>query len=157
MANKINSHQSVPIKLVIVGDGTVGKTCMLISFTSNTFPEEYIPTVYVNILFLYTKFCSFIFSFDNYTSNMIVDNVKVSLGLWDTAGQEDYDRLRPLSYPQTDVFVLCFSVISPTSYTNITNKWMPEIRHHCPDTPVILCGRLRMKNEFIMRFFLLVN
>ncbi len=66
--------------------------------------------------------------------------MKVSLGLWDTAGQEDYDRLRPLSYPQTDVFVLCFSVISPTSFTNITNKWIPEIRHHCPDKPIILCG-----------------
>ena len=82
--------------------------------------------------------------------------MKVSLGLWDTAGQEDYDRLRPLSYPQTDVFVLCFSVISPTSYTNITNKWMPEIRHHCPDTPVILCGKKRegqFVNAATMDFF----
>ena len=161
MANKLNPHQSVPIKLVIVGDGTVGKTCMLMSFTSNTFPEEYVPTVYVEINrnhFLKKKrTIHHRSSFDNYTSNIVVDNVKVSLGLWDTAGQEDYDRLRPLSYPQTDVFVLCFSVIRPTLYKNITNKWMPEIRHHCPDTPVILCGRLRMKNEFIMRFFLLVN
>jgi Ras-related C3 botulinum toxin substrate 1 len=115
--------QYYPIKLVIVGDGTVGKTSMLISYTTNTFPEEYLPTV-----------------FDNYTSTVVVDNITVSLGLWDTAGQEDYDRLRPLSYPQTNVFLVCFSVISPSTYTNVANKWIPEIRHHCPDTPIVLCG-----------------
>ena len=86
-------------------------------------------------------FLSSSFSFDNYTSNIIVENVNITLGLWDTAGQEDYDRLRPLSYPQTDVFVLCFSVVSPTSFTNISNKWLAEIRHHCPDAPIILCGK----------------
>ena len=45
-----------------------------------------------------------------------------TLGLFDTAGQEDYDRLRPLSYPQTDVFLVCFSVVSPSSYENVKEK-----------------------------------
>ena len=76
--------------------------------------------------------------FDNYAENMILDGKRVKLNLWDTAGQEDYDRLRPLSYPQTDVFVLCFSVDNPATYDNIDRKWIPEIRHHCPDVPVIL-------------------
>lgn len=71
---------------------------------------------------------------------MVVDGISVSLGLWDTAGQEDYDRLRPLSYPQTDVFLICFSVASPSSFENVTSKWYPEIKHHCPDAPMILVG-----------------
>jgi Ras-related C3 botulinum toxin substrate 1 len=78
--------------------------------------------------------------FDNYSANVIVDQKTVSLGLWDTAGQEDYDRLRPLSYPQTDVFLICFSIISPTSYQNVRSKWYPEVTHHCPDTKMILVG-----------------
>lgn len=62
------------------------------------------------------------------------------MGLFDTAGQEDYDRLRPLSYPQTDVFLVCFSVVSPASYENVREKWVPEIRHHCPSTPFLVVG-----------------
>ena len=52
----------------------------------------------------------------------MVDGKPISLGLWDTAGQEDYDRLRPLSYPQTDVFLICFSIVSPPSFDNVKAK-----------------------------------
>ena len=63
-----------------------------------------------------------------------------TLGLFDTAGQEDYDRLRPLSYPQTDVFLVCYSVVSPSSFENVKEKWVPEITHHCQRTPFLLVG-----------------
>jgi small GTP-binding protein len=64
----------------------------------------------------------------------------VNLGLWDTAGQDDYDRLRPLSYPQTDCFLICYSTISPSSLANVTHKWYPEDHHHVPNAPIVLVG-----------------
>jgi len=70
----------------------------------------------------------------------MVDGKPVNLGLWDTAGQEEYDRLRPLSYPQTSVFLLVFSVVGPSSYENLSQKWFPEVSHHCPNTPFLLIG-----------------
>lgn len=59
-----------------------------------------------------------------------VDGRVISLNLWDTAGQEEYDRLRTLSYPQTNVFIICFSISSPASYENVKHKWHPEVRGH---------------------------
>jgi len=111
------------IKCVVVGDGAVGKTCLLVSYAENRFPHEYIPTV-----------------FDNYVANVMVDGRICQLGLWDTAGQDDYDRLRPLSYPNTDVFLYVFSVISPASFENVKSKWGPEVTHYDPSTPTILVG-----------------
>jgi len=92
------------IKCVVVGDGAVGKTCLLISYTTNAFPGEYIPTV-----------------FDNYSANVM-----------------------------TDVFLICFSLVSPPSFENVRTKWWPEISHHAPSTSLVLVGtKLDLRDDQI--------
>ncbi|ODV96158.1 hypothetical protein PACTADRAFT_40355 [Pachysolen tannophilus NRRL Y-2460] len=119
------------IKCVVVGDGAVGKTCLLISYTTNKFPADYVPTV-----------------FDNYAVTVMIGDDPYTLGLFDTAGQEDYDRLRPLSYPSTDVFLVCFSVIAPSSFENVREKWFPEVHHHCPGVPCLIVGtQVDLRND----------
>ena len=111
------------INCVLVGDGSVGKTCMLISYTSDKFPTEYVPTI-----------------FQNYSAQVSVDNKKINLSLWDTAGQEDYGELRQLSYPQAHVFVIVCSVIEPSSLENALKKWLPELNEKNPNAPKIIAG-----------------
>ncbi len=101
----------------------VGKTCLLIAYANNRFPEDYIPTV-----------------FDNYVVNLTAGDQTIELGLWDTAGQEEYDRLRPLSYANANVFLVCFSVVNPVSFENVSAKWYPEVMHFCPEVPQLLVG-----------------
>ncbi|KAF8519941.1 P-loop containing nucleoside triphosphate hydrolase protein, partial [Gautieria morchelliformis] len=87
------------------------------------FPASYIPTL-----------------FDGYAADVTVDGKTVRHCLFDTLGQEDYDRFRPLTYPKTDVFLLCFSLANPQSYENVKTKWFPEVNHHAPHASVILVG-----------------
>mmetsp|Transcript_59180 Transcript_59180/g.111719 ORF Transcript_59180/g.111719 Transcript_59180/m.111719 type:complete len:215 (-) Transcript_59180:212-856(-) len=112
------------LKATIVGDGAVGKTCLLLAYTTGQVPGDYIPTI-----------------FDNYSQSVVVDGKLCNLGMWDTAGQEDYDRLRPLSYPSTDVFVACFSTCAPSSLNNLRSKWVEEIREHTNrNVPILIVG-----------------
>eukprot|EP01084_Bolivina_argentea_P098773 177532_1 len=126
------------VKCVIVGSATVGKTSLIITYTTNAFPGEY-----------------YYHHWDTPTVNIMVDNKPVCLSLWDTAGQEDYDRLRPLSYPQTDIFLLCFAVNSRSSFEELKNKFKPEVEFHCPGAPYIIVGLksdLREDKQMLERY-----
>jgi len=111
------------IKIVVVGDGAVGKTSFLISFTMNAFPTEYVPTV-----------------FDNFNAVYDFEGSKVFLGLWDTAGQQDFDKIRPMSYKEADFYLLFFSVVNPTSLENVKLRWVEEIKFNSPNIPFFLVG-----------------
>jgi len=127
-------------KLVIVGDGTCGKTCLLIVFSKDEFPEVYVPTVFENYVADIEVDNRQVQQIMTHWKQIIIFELKVELALWDTAGQEDYDRLRPLSYPDTDVILMCFSIDSPDSLQNIPEKWVPEVKHFCPNVPIVLVG-----------------
>ena len=112
------------IKLVVVGDNCNNMMNeLLITYTTNKFPSEYSPTV-----------------FENCAVTVMIGGEPYTLRLYSTDGQEDYDRLMPLDYPQTDVFLVCFSVAYPSSLENAKEKWFPEITHDCKKTPFLLVG-----------------
>ncbi len=139
----VQKQPGIPcFKIMVVGDGATGKTCLLIRYTTNAFPQEvgvFRVDLCTNVLAQYVPTV-----FDNYSANVMFGKTVLNLSLWDTAGPEDYDRLRPLSYPQTDIFLLCFSIVSPTSFANIRAKWILEVSHHipesCPGAKMVLVG-----------------
>uniref|UniRef100_A0A6B2LKK9 Uncharacterized protein n=1 Tax=Arcella intermedia TaxID=1963864 RepID=A0A6B2LKK9_9EUKA len=110
------------VKCVLVGDWGVGKTCMVISY-QHPFPQDYIPTIVEN-----TEF------------QLPLNGTNFTLSLWDTAAAEEYDRLRPLVYHNTSIFLVVFSVASPLSLQNVKSRWWGEVSHYCPGVPVLLVG-----------------
>lgn len=124
MQDSFKKHAHYEMKIVVVGDGGCGKTCLLVSYAQQKFPEIYVPTV-----------------FENYVTNVLSPNGKlIELALWDTAGQEEYDRLRPLSYPDADLLLICFALDNVISLQNVKDTWFPEVSHFCPGVPIILVG-----------------
>ncbi|XP_039436632.1 uncharacterized protein LOC120418347 isoform X1 [Culex pipiens pallens] len=115
--NKEKQEQLTPskdvapnVKCVLVGDGAVGKTNLIVSYIQDRFIPEYVPT-----------------AFDKYNVDVSVDGRPICVTLCDTAGQDALDPLRQLCYPDSDVFLLCFSVVQPESFRSVAAKWEPEI------------------------------
>ncbi|CBQ68697.1 Rho3 GTP binding protein [Sporisorium reilianum SRZ2] len=110
-------------KVLVLGDGACGKTSLLFVLIKHEFPQSYEPTV-----------------FENYVHVMqpSAEGPSVELTLWDTAGQEEFDKLRSLSYADTHVVVLCFSTDNPVSLQNVESRWLPEIQAHCPSVKIVL-------------------
>uniref|UniRef100_A0AC35TGC9 Rho GTPase n=1 Tax=Rhabditophanes sp. KR3021 TaxID=114890 RepID=A0AC35TGC9_9BILA len=125
--NNNNSHYEnnnmSKLKCVFVGDALVGKTSLIVAYTTNGYPYHYTPT-----------------AFDNYSVTVWVDNKPVKLELADTSGQSKFDSLRTLSYGEADVFLLCFNVMVPGSLNSILVQWLPEISKVAPNVPLILVG-----------------
>ncbi|XP_041961578.1 rho-related GTP-binding protein RhoU [Alosa sapidissima] len=121
------------VTCVLVGDGAVGKTSLVVSYTTNGFPSEYIPT-----------------TLDNFAALVVVDGKPVRLQLCDVSGErwltptgkhnEEFAQLRSLCYKNADIFLLCYSVVLPSSFHSVTSRWASEIHRLCPDAPIILVG-----------------
>ncbi|KAF5362545.1 hypothetical protein D9756_002550 [Leucocoprinus leucothites] len=130
--NSFGRSRPIQRKVVVCGDGATGKTSLLNVFTRGFFTQVYEPTV-----------------FENYVHDLYVEDQLVELSLWDTAGpylqspcQEEFDRLRSLSYAETHVIMICFSVDNPTSLENVESKWLDEILEYCPGVKLVLVGTL---------------
>ncbi|XP_070690345.1 rho-related GTP-binding protein RhoF-like [Pempheris klunzingeri] len=121
-ANRGNGLQE-EFRVVIVGDSGCGKTSLLTVYTKGVFLEEYVPSV-----------------FDKSIVNSRYRGQQFRLHVYDTAGQEEYDRLRPLSYHNVNVVLICYDVMCPSSFDNVFIKWYPEVQHFCDEVPIILVG-----------------
>jgi len=114
------------VKIITIGDGGVGKTSILVTYSTENFPTKHVPTV-----------------FDNFEDDVVVEGEKIVMELWDTAGQEEYDRLRPICYKDCGCFIICYSINNLDSLKNIRRKWIPEIEKFCPGVPFIIVGTKR--------------
>ncbi|CCE64815.1 hypothetical protein TPHA_0I03140 [Tetrapisispora phaffii CBS 4417] len=119
-------------KLVIVGDAYTGKTALLVACRSNQFSPVYVPTV-----------------FDCGSKLFNFEDKKVDMRFWDTSGKDDYIRLRPLSYPNSHVVLLCYSIDSRESLNNVIEKWSSEVFHYCKkNASILLVGcKVDLRND----------
>eukprot|EP01113_Clastostelium_recurvatum_P000115 TRINITY_DN10055_c0_g2_i1.p1 TRINITY_DN10055_c0_g2~~TRINITY_DN10055_c0_g2_i1.p1 ORF type:complete len:237 (+),score=45.54 TRINITY_DN10055_c0_g2_i1:49-711(+) len=143
-------------KVVFLGDSAVGKTCFAIRCCHDTFPMEYIPTI-MDTEQIEIEIGPYASNNKKDKDGAVAQNdmkKTAKISLWETGSRGDYEEIRPLTYPNTDLFFLFYSVISRISLDNIVEKYHPEITSHCPKTPFFLIGLkqdLREDEEIITR------
>ncbi|XP_065839934.1 ras-like GTP-binding protein Rho1 [Oscarella lobularis] len=125
------------VKVVTVGDGACGKSSLLLRFCKDLVIQKYEPTL-----------------FENYAAEIeLRPDLNLELALFDTAGNVKYDRLRPLSYPDCDVVIVCYDLSEgPNSIETVKNKWKPELDEYCPHVPFVVVGckqDIRWEESFI--------
>ncbi|XP_031171344.1 rho-related GTP-binding protein RhoN-like [Sander lucioperca] len=123
-------------KIVVVGDTQCGKTALLHVFAKDSYPENYVPTV-----------------FENYTASFEIDKQRIELNMWDTSGSAYYDNVRPLAYPDSDAVLICFDISRPETLDSVLKKWQGETQEFCPSAKVVLVGcKLDMRTDLnVMR------
>lgn len=110
-------------KLVVNKNSNVGKTSLIKTHTEGEFPSSIIGEVV-----------------ERKHTNILIDGNNVELDIFDTNEDFGYDRIRPLSYPNTDVVMICFDLSNKGSFDRVFERWYPEIKHHLPNIPIVLCG-----------------
>ncbi|KAJ1303099.1 hypothetical protein OPQ81_011300 [Rhizoctonia solani] len=110
-------------KLVIAGDDTCGKRSLLYVFCKGKFPEVYVPTV-----------------LENCVVDVEVDGARIELELYAMTGRDSYDPLRPLTYLDSHVILVCFAIDSPDSLNAVQKRWIPEVRRFHVGISIILVG-----------------
>ncbi|KAH0794468.1 ras-related C3 botulinum toxin substrate 3 [Histomonas meleagridis] len=110
-------------KIVLIGDLGSGKTCFALTYNEKKFPSDYIPAV-----------------LDAFTEEQIFNKKEHEFLIVDSLGKTELDRNRWENYHNADIFFLCFSVVDPVSYENVTSKWIEEIQSHEEDPKYLLVG-----------------
>ncbi|KAK3591828.1 hypothetical protein CHS0354_007685 [Potamilus streckersoni] len=112
------------VQCAIVGDGMVGKSTMALSFIGQNLPNEYVATV-----------------FENYAGRVLVESEQYTVSIFDSAGQHDYEGLRAYTYKDSEVYVICYSVVDRESFQNVREFWVPEAKSFTKRRkPIILVG-----------------